>query len=381
MTNPMFNPQPNYSGVTIQIANPSVNVSPNQTTTCPGYAGIIPQGNLNQTQYSIPNRIPYKNAYGELSKASVNPYDIQNGSVDKYGTNYAENVQNPYYANTDSVINEQNGVTNPIKQGYPNAYPAQYYLNNYNYGVNGNGNGGFNDAPNGTNGTNAYENINGQNRNFTDNSNINKHGYPQQQANQNIPNQNIQDFANDNENGFQNEQFDVNSYKMYADKNEPKETDMTRSTNIIDGIDERVAEEAKEKKNTKEKKIVALTDEYIKSLENYLNNPNDEIRLMASKEVLKRLDEDKDRYNDAALNALLNKMMQDPAKLVRIAALSAFASRLASGNDYTVQLLHNIQSNPNADKEDVLQAADILLKMSAGVEVKNIPIPESKQKK
>lgn len=24
MTNPMFNPQPNYSGVTIQIANPSV---------------------------------------------------------------------------------------------------------------------------------------------------------------------------------------------------------------------------------------------------------------------------------------------------------------------------------------------------------------------
>ena len=247
--------------------------------------------------------------------------------------------------------------------------------------MNGNGNGGFNDAPNGTNDTNAYENINGQNRNFTDNSNINKHGYPQQQANQNFPEQNNINPAYDNENGNLNEQFDVNSYKMYADKNEPKETDMTRSTNIIDGIDERAAEAQKEKKNTKEKKIVALTDEYIKSLENYLNNPNDDIRLMASKEVLKRLDEDKDRYNDAALNALLNKMMQDPAKLVRIAALSAFASQLASGNDYTVQLLHNIQSNPNADKEDVLQAADILLKMSAGVEVKNIPVPEKKQDK
>ena len=26
MTNPMFNPQPNYSGVTIQISNPAVNV-------------------------------------------------------------------------------------------------------------------------------------------------------------------------------------------------------------------------------------------------------------------------------------------------------------------------------------------------------------------
>ena len=55
-----------------------------------------------------------------------------------------------------------------------------------------------------------------------------------------------------------------------------------------------------DKKNSKQKRVVALTDEYIKSLENYLNNPNDEIRLMASKEILMRLDEDKDRYNDAA---------------------------------------------------------------------------------
>ena len=116
-----------------------------------------------------------------------------------------------------------------------------------------------------------------------------------------------------------------------------------------------------------------------KSLENYLNNPNDEIRLMASKEILTRLDEDKDRYNDAALNALLNKMLQDPSKLIRVAALSAFASQLASGNDYTITLLHNIQQNPSADKEDVLQAADILLKMSAGTEVKNIPNPAVKE--
>ena len=99
---------------------------------------------------------------------------------------------------------------------------------------------------------------------------------------------------------------------------------------------------------------------------------------MASKEILTRLDEDKDRYNDAALNALLNKMLQDPSKLVRIAALSAFSSQLASGNDYTVTLLKNIQNNPSADKEDVLQAADILLKMSGGTEIKHIPVPEAK---
>ena len=100
---------------------------------------------------------------------------------------------------------------------------------------------------------------------------------------------------------------------------------------------------------------------------------------MASKEILTRLDEDKNRYDDAALNALLNKMLQDPYKLVRIAALSALSSQLASGNDYTVQLLNNIQSNPNADREDVLQAADILLKMSAGTEIKQIPNPSTKE--
>ena len=117
------------------------------------------------------------------------------------------------------------------------------------------------------------------------------------------------------------------------------------------------------------------------SLENYLNNPNTEIRLMAAKEILTRLDEDKDRFDDAALNALLNKMLQDPEKLVRVAALSAFTSELASGNDYTVKLLNDIQSNPNADKEDVVDAANILLKMSAATEVKYLPQPQKQSTK
>ena len=173
----------------------------------------------------------------------------------------------------------------------------------------------------------------------------------------------------------------MNSYRMYADSEQSKQTDMSTSKEIIADLNDREAKLQEEKKNSKETKIVALTDEYIKSLENYLNNPNDELRLMASKEILTRLDEDKDRYNDAALNALLNKMLQDPSKTVRVAALSAFASQLASGNDYTVKLLRDIQANPNSDKEDVLQAADILLKMSAGVEVKNIPNPQTKENK
>lgn len=209
------------------------------------------------------------------------------------------------------------------------SYPPQYYLNNYNYQ---------------NNGTDARKN---------------------KEASA--------------ENGLAAVRTDAeNAVKQYEpDIEEPQ--DFSKSKAVIDDLDARAAAEAEEKKNSKQKRVVALTDEYIKSLENYLNNPNDEIRLMASKEILTRLDEDKDRYNDAALNALLNKMLQDPSKLIRVAALSAFASQLASGNDYTITLLHNIQQNPSADKEDVLQAADILLKMSAGTEVKNIPNPAVKE--
>ena len=290
MTNPIYNPQPNYSGVTIQISNPAVNVSNDgRNVPCVNY------GNCGAYQNGLPN--PQNNNY----------------------------------------------ITAPdTNTGYPNAYPAQYYLNNYNYPVN-------------TDGTTPAE----------------------PKAN------NITEIQNPPEDVVLQTEDNVtpNSYKMYAKQKEQKNNDMTKSENIKDDLAQREAELAEEKKNTKETKIVALTDEYIKSLENYLNNPNDEIRLMASKEILTRLDEDKERYDDAALNALLNKMIQDPNKLVRIAALSAFNSQLASGNDYTVQLLHNIQSNPNSDKEDVLQAADILLKMSAGVEVKNIPNPSVKENK
>ena len=332
MTNPMFNPQPNYSGVTIQISNPAVNVGScgDRMKSCvnSGYCNVNPDYLPN---YQGNNYITYPNASYQLS-ANPQPNDFQNLSLQQKAM-YGQNKDVPVQQNT----------------GYPNAYPAQYYLNNYNYAVNGDGNN-VSDAVKQQEMMQSAEGENG----------ITPGGLNSQ------PNQ----YSNG-----------VNSYKIYAQGNETNNSDMNRSENIKADLAEREAEIQEEKKNTKEAKIVALTDEYIKSLENYLNNPNDEIRLMASKEILTRLDEDKDRYDDAALNALLNKMMQDPNKLVRIAALSAFSAQLASGNDYTVQLLQNIQSNPNSDKEDVLQAADILLKMSAGVEVKNIPNPSVKENK
>ena len=277
MTNPMYSSQPNYSGVTIQIANPAV------------YAGGGGMDRVNSYGVSQPQICPNNNYY-------------------------------PQPQNAPAVYTQQEALP---------SYPPQYYLNNYNYQ---------------NNGTDARKN---------------------KEASA--------------ENGLAAVRTDAeNAVKQYEpDIEEPQ--DFSKSKAVIDDLDARAAAEAEEKKNSKQKRVVALTDEYIKSLENYLNNPNDEIRLMASKEILTRLDEDKDRYNDAALNALLNKMLQDPTKLIRVASLSAFASQLASGNDYTITLLHNIQQNPSADKEDVLQAADILLKMSAGTEVKNIPNPAVKE--
>mgnify|MGYP002542771006 FL=1 len=277
MTNPMYSSQPNYSGVTIQTANPAV------------YAGGGGMDRVNSYGVSQPQICPNNNYY-------------------------------PQPQNAPAVYTQQEALP---------SYPPQYYLNNYNYQ---------------NNGTDARKN---------------------KEASA--------------ENGLAAVRTDAeNAVKQYEpDIEEPQ--DFSKSKAVIDDLDARAAAEAEEKKNSKQKRVVALTDEYIKSLENYLNNPNDEIRLMASKEILTRLDEDKDRYNDAALNALLNKMLQDPSKLIRVAALSAFASQLASGNDYTITLLHNIQQNPSADKEDVLQAADILLKMSAGTEVKNIPNPAVKE--
>ena len=335
MTNPMINPQqPNYSGVTIQISNPAVNLGRNCSipNTPQGYQAQVYQAQGYQTQ-----------GYQDIPQGVYQVPQAQIGAIPQkeiYG-----------YATNPQMVQQPNGFQ---------AYPPQYYLNNYNYQGNGK-------AVEDTVNKSDIEAINKELENLKNSPETT--GVPQQ-------------INNSDEKAIQNDEMnsDGTALKHYdTGENKDVKQDMTKSTGIIDDLDAREEQIKADKKNSKPKRVVALTDEYIKSLENYLNNPNDEIRLMASKEILMRLDEDKDRYNDAALNALLNKMLQDPSKLIRVAALSAFASQLASGNDFTVELLHNIQANPSADKEDVLQAADILLKMSGGTEVKNIPNPAVKE--
>lgn len=287
----------------------------NYQTQSPAYSGVtinISHPTVNANPATVPM---YNPAYCQQNGYCIPINQNNNCEPSQYGITPAYE-QNAYNApNQNPNISYQNPTPNQIEYS-GQSYPPQYYLNNYNY-VNGNDKGSAQTA--------------------TQNS---------------IP---------------------ENLTTPYSPAIVQAEEDLSKSENIISELDARNAEQKELEKNGIKSNITALTNEYIMSLENYLNNPNSEIRLMASKEVLTRLDEDKSRFDDAALNALLNKMLQDPDKIVRIAALSAFSSGLASGNDYTVELLNKIQNDPNADQEDVIQVADILLKMSSTQEVKYTP--------
>lgn len=83
MTNPMYSSQPNYSGVTIQIANPAV------------YAGGGGMDRVNSYGVSQPQICPNNNYY-------------------------------PQPQNAPAVYTQQEALP---------SYPPQYYLNNYNYQI------------------------------------------------------------------------------------------------------------------------------------------------------------------------------------------------------------------------------------------------------
>lgn len=329
---------PAYSGITINITNPTLNPP-----------GVQPVCNCQHTHQANANKIPapqYINKGEYLEPVNIEqnyvlnqnpaPYQeqvpAQNNALSQVpAPNPVQNTKNEEAYNNQAKNPNQNRQENAISN--QQAYPPAYYLNNYNY-------------------------IQGNNPNSATETGTIK---PDNNDNNIAPNQNEEENKNDSLN--------------------ETEQDTNISKEIINELDVKAAEEKELEKKGKKTKIVALTNEYIMSLENYLNNPNTDIRLMAAKDILTRLDEDHDRYDDAALNALLNKMLQDPNKLVRIAAMSALSSDLASGNDYTVQLLNQIQQNPQADPEDVLEASQILLKRSATTEVRYIPQPQNTEQK
>ena len=133
-------------------------------------------------------------------------------------------------------------------------------------------------------------------------------------------------------------------------------------------------------KKTEKRKIVQLTDDYIRNLENYLNSQDKEVRMMGAKEVVARLQEDDSRKNDKALTALINKMLQDPAQQIRIMALSMLESRTVTGDDYTVGVLKNMQNSKEGYGQDALQATNILLKMSGQTVEKEFEVKDTPKK-
>lgn len=111
-----------------------------------------------------------------------------------------------------------------------------------------------------------------------------------------------------------------------------------------------------------------------------MNSQDKEVRMMGAKEVIARLEEDNSRKDDKALNALVNKMLQDPYTPIRILALSALDSRAVTGDELTVGLLKQMQNSQGGYGQDAMQATETLLKMSGQKVEKEFEVKDDKKK-
>ena len=146
--------------------------------------------------------------------------------------------------------------------------------------------------------------------------------------------------------------------------------DSSKTANADDGVQSNTH---KEKRN-----IVILTDDYLRTLENYLNSQDLEVRKMGAREVVARLEEDPSRKDDPALTALVNKMLQDPATPIRAIALSIVESQTLHGDELTATLLKQMQTSSGGYGQDAIQATSALLKMAGKQEEKVIEVPNKK---
>ena len=412
---------PAYSGITINITAPTLNAPalPNQACGVDYSAvgiDVAPEKNTQKYEYrdryaSVPEYRLDPNGYYSKAEVTQNMYNNEYNKPQTESTLPDTNTNNNIYlnqtsqketpeitvykeiseekaANTtdDKSLSQTVQISQTSAEAEKASYPASYYINNYN---------------------NEYPQIVPQSLNQPAGSEDNNNSKAENTT------YNVYNINQDNSTGNTDDTtspYYINAFDKYMPKDAQRaavqtaeaavvypadrqtlakspnvnsrydsdaQEDLSVSQEIIQNIDEQNREEKELRKNGTKTKVVTLTNEYIMSLENYLNNPNVDIRLMAAKDILTRLDEDRNRYDDAALNALLNKMLQDPAKLVRIAALSALSSDLASGNEYTVELLNRIQQSGDADQQDVLEAAQIMLNRSATTEIRYIPSPEN----
>ena len=178
--------------------------------------------------------------------------------------------------------------------------------------------------------------------------------------------------------------YPANAYPANYYTQEPNKAnsdEVAKSYLANTSIKETVKEKQKKEPEFHKEKIVQLTDDYIKTLENYMNNPNPKVREMAIKEIMERFKEHKSRYTDVALTNLLNKALQDKSKAVRFVALVTLDAEFARGDKLTVDILNKMQSSSAVYGEDALMAADILLKMSRRRVEVTVPGPKPEEKK
>lgn len=169
------------------------------------------------------------------------------------------------------------------------------------------------------------------------------------------------------------------SYTGY--NNSPQPNDAPQVSTVAANTPIATAHLDKEDDKQKTKEVVELTNDYIKTLENYLRSPDANVRKLGIKELIKRYEEDNSRYDNAALTALLNIALQDDDENNRLFAMSPIASGSAHGDENTIKLLQNLQMSDKMYGQEAKMANDSLLN---AVQTKiKIPdnSPEKKDKK
>lgn len=197
--------------------------------------------------------------------------------------------------------------------------------------------------------------------------------YPQNYNNMMYPyNPNMMPYQNSAQAQGQN----LDSSRGMTDSNALYQKTSQTETNTANNTSEGKTEE-----KNQTKKITPLTNEYVQSLENYMNNDNPKVRLIGTKELLERFKEDDSRKDNPSLMPLLNKALRDPSPAVRFLGLTVLQLGYAVGNDETVTILKEIQSK-NTDKvgEDSLLASEILLSMAGGQKV-DVPMTQEEIEK
>ncbi len=418
---PPVNPAPSYAGVNIQIINPMVNpvggngsIYPTQTSSAYSSAGT--NGGCYPASYYTTQ--PGQNMYGQpvqqpvMQPSYYAPTNYPSGQPMNNGTSQQVQTQSGAVPPSSNAPSGAAGFYDSQGKYYPYVKDANgnvgYYdetgkfqslkpvgQDNQSNSVGADGDTSVNG--NKSDGTQAANDVSNSDSSGTESKENDKSSVDGVGGNsQNVDNNGKQGFTD--ENGKFHEYVKDNNGQLgyYDDKGVFHPVDNNQQTNAGNSSDnnsenssssEKITEnnttttsQSKDGKKTEKRKVVALTNEYIKTLENYLNSQDAEVRKMGAHEVVDRLTEDPSRNDDPALTALVNKMLQDPNAGIRAIALSIVESRAILGDDLTVKILKKMQETKNDYGLDAEQATSALLKMAGKTVEKEFEVDDTQKK-